>query len=440
MDARRLHDTWAYERYGVITKLTASAWAILEYICYPLLLFLATPYLLRTLGAEGFGYWMLLTATVGFGSVLNAGTGAATIKQVSAGNNHPSNEYIENIISTSLAIALAGGGLLAALILFVFGVAGDVLFSKMGNSSLVLLTGVTAALLTWIEQIDNVFSSALKGAERFGLAAGVEIASKTTQILVAVLAVSIIEEVAALYIGLVFVAIVRVVAKHSIVSRTFGIPPIRPSARNLSEVLHFAKWGWLQGAGGLFFGVADRILIAAMLGASSLAHYSIATQLAMQIHALSAAGFSVLFPKVSRRMELDADFSLVRITRLAMMVNFSTSSALAIGLLLFGENILTWWLGKAEVEAYLSIFKYLIIAYWMLANNVVPYYILLGLGKMKIIGISCMLFGVLSIIIMYAAITTIGSGGTPAGRLAYGAFTLALIYPLMQQIYNKRII
>jgi len=420
----------------VKTKLAASAWAILEYLCYPLLLFLATPYLLRTLGAEGFGYWMLLTATVGFGSVLNTGTSAATIKQVSAGNNHPSKEYIGNIINTSLTIALAGGGLLGVLILFIYGLAGDVLFSKMGNSSLVLLTGVVAALLIWIEQIDNVFSSALKGAERFGLAAGIEIASKTIQILVAVLAVYIMQEVAALYMGLVFVAIVRVVAKHSIVSRTFGTPPIRPSANNLSDVLHLAKWGWLQGAGGLFFGVADRILVAAMLGATSLTHYSIATQLTMQIHALSAAGFSVLFPKVSRRLESNANFSLARITKLAMMVNFATSSALAIGLLLFGENILTWWLGKSETEVNTSILTSLIVAYWMLANNVVPYYILLGLGQMKIIGITSILFGVLSLLIMYVAIPIIGANGAPVGRIVYGAFTLALAYPLMRKIYN----
>jgi O-antigen/teichoic acid export membrane protein len=252
-----------------------------------------------------------------------------------------------------------------------------------------------------------------------------------------VLAVSIMREVAALYAGLVIVAIVRVVAKLSLVSRTFGISVIRPSANNLSDVLHFAKWGWLQGAGGLFFGVADRILIAAMLGATSLAHYSIATQLTMQIHALSAAGFSVLFPKVSRHLESNADYSLARITKLAMVLNFTTSSALAIGLLIFGESILTWWLGKAEAEACGGMLTYLIVAYWMLANNVVPYYILLGLGKIKIIGTSSILFGVLAIIIMYVVITIIGSDGRPAGRLAYSAFTLALIYPLMKQIYNR---
>ena len=56
------------------------------------------------------------------------------------------------------------------------------------------------------------------------------------------------------------------------------------------EMLHFAKWGWVQGVGSLVFGVADRLFVGSFLGATSLAFYSVASQLAL----FAIGGCSVL--------------------------------------------------------------------------------------------------------------------------------------------------
>ncbi|MDH4187665.1 MAG: oligosaccharide flippase family protein, partial [Nitrospira sp.] len=354
----------------MLTRLASPTWAVLEYGWYPLLVFIATPYLLHALGTEKYGHWMLLTATVSFGTILNVGTGAATIKQISAGRGRADGGNAERLVGSSLAIALLGGGLVAALIFVVFWFAGDTFFEKMGDRSLVRLTGVVAALLAWIEQIDNVFASALKGGEEFGRAARIEMTSKTLQILAAVMAVTLWGSVVALYVALVFVAAARLFAKAWITRRFLAISSLRPSFVNLADILHYARWGWLQGVGGLLFGVADRLLVGSLLGAASLAHYSLASQLAQQIHALSASGFSVLFPKVSRKLTEDAHFSLWRLTKLTMVGNVLGSVALALGLLIFGRTILSLWLGEAEAEASAEALWYLTIAYWLLAINV----------------------------------------------------------------------
>jgi O-antigen/teichoic acid export membrane protein len=418
-------------------KLLAPAWAILEYGWYPLMVFITTPYFLHTLGAEGFGYWMLLTATVGFGSFLNVGTGAATIKQVSASYGRADEESVGKVVRASLAIALMGGGILAAIIVLVFGAAGNALFAKMGDQSLVLLTGSIAALLAVIEQIDNVFASALKGAEHFGRAARIEMVSKTAQILAAVLAVFLWGGVAALYAALVLVAVVRLVAKSWLVTRLLGVSSLRPSFANLPDTLNYAKWGWIQGVGGLFFGIADRMLVGSFMGAASLAHYSVATQLAQQIHALSAAGLSVIFPKVSRKLEGDANFSLSRITKLMMAGNFLASSILALGLLIFGRKILTLWLGEAEAEASTGVLLYLTVAYWLLAINVVPHFILLGVGKIRIVAISNLAAGLVSLFVMYMLIQHYGLVGVGIARIAYGAITLVTLVSLFEYIWVR---
>ncbi|MDO8996886.1 MAG: oligosaccharide flippase family protein, partial [Sediminibacterium sp.] len=331
---------------------------------------------------------------------------------------------VGKVVRASLAIALMGGTILAAIIVLVFGAAGNLLFSKMGDPSLVLLTGIVAGLLAVIEQIDNVFASALKGAEHFGHAARIEMVSKTAQILAAVLAVFMWGGVAELYAALVLVAVVRLIAKSWLVSRLLGVTSLRPSFANAPETLHFAKWGWVQGVGGLFFGIADRMLIGSFMGAASLAHYSVATQLAQQIHALSAAGLSVIFPKISRKLEGGASFSLWRITKLTMTANFLASGILALGLLIFGRKILTLWLGAEVADASADVLWYLTIAYWLMAVNVVPHFILLGVGRIRIVAMSNLAAGLISLLVMFMLVKHYGLVGVGVARIIFSVIIL----------------
>ena len=96
-------------------------------------------------------------------------------------------------------------------------------------------------------------------------------------------------------------------------------------------------------------------------------------------------------------------------------------------------------LGEAEAVASADLLWYLTIAYWLLAINVVPYYILLGLGRIRFIGISCIVAGAGAIFSMYVAIQAIGLIGAASGRIVYAVLTLVLIFPLVQRISQKRI-
>lgn len=433
-----MYEPQANGRVAALKQLVSPAWVMMEYGSYPLLLFIATPWFLHQLGTNGYGHWMLLTATIGFGGVLNAGTGAATIKTVSAGIGRAEHGDIEQAIRVSLSIAILGGGALALLVLAIFWFASSTLLSRMGDPSLVKLTGVAAAVLIWLEQLSNVFSSGMKGAEKFGQAARIEIASKATQITVAALVLWACPTLWALYTALVTVAILRVLAKTVIAKRLLGLSNLRPTLVGARSILHFAKWGWLQGIGGMLFGVADRILVGSLLGASSLTYYSIASQLAMQVHAVSAAGLSVIFPKVSRKLEGGGHFSLWRVTKLTMAGNLLLSTFVALMLLLLGPMLLHFWVGAASAAPTAQILPWLVIAYWILALNIVPYYILLGMGRMRLVGLTILSCGLAAVTAMYFAITSEGLIGTPVGRSVYALLSLALIVPLVRHFMHER--
>jgi len=420
----------------MLKRISGSAWSVLEYGWYPLLLLVTTPWFLHRLGADNYGYWMLLTAIVGLGGVLNTGTGAATIKAVSSRLGQ--GKSVERHIRSSLGIAAIGGGALSLLVIAVFQAGDGKLFGKMGGAEdLVQLTGYAAALLLLLEQMDIVASSALKGAERFANAAQLEVFGKSAQMLMAVAVAWRWPSLEALYLALTIGALVRLGMKLIAVKRVLALNSIAPSMRSAGDLLTLAKWGWLQGVGSVLFGVADRMIIGSMLGATSLAYYSIASQLAMQIHGISAAALSVMFPAVSRRFESPDGVSLWPVARLTAAGNILLSTTLAIALMLAFPWALPLWIGTTASEEVGNLLPWLAGAYWLLALNVVPFYILLGMGRMRFVGLTVLGAGLVGIATVWLTISAYGLAGSPAGRGAYALFSLALILPVIRHVKSE---
>jgi len=423
----------------VWNKLTNPAWAILEYVWNPLLLLICTPLFLKALGSESYGLWMLLVATVGFGAILNAGTGAATIKHVSAEMGEANPHQLQRVIQGSLAIATTGGGLLALIIVGVFWFGDDFFFRKMGDRHLLHITGLAAGMLAWLEQIDNVFASALRGSEKYGLAAKTEIGAKSLQALALVSSLLAGAGLTAVYVIILIVALARLSTKWLVARRVLRVSKAYPRFAHMKELLHFSKWAWIQGLGGTVFNSADRFVVASLLGATSLAQYSVVTQLAMQIHGMTAAGVSVVFPMISRKRALNPSFSIVRATTRTFLANAALSTSIAVGVLVFGKFILRLWFG-AQMPANAGILlDYLVIAYWLLALNITPYYVLLGLGQIRSIAIWVFIGGAAGLIPMIYGISRFGLTGAGAGKLFYAVATLMLFVPLGQILFREKL-
>ena len=377
---------------------------------------------------------MLLVATVGFGAILNAGTGAATIKHVSANIGNHDSRGVENTIRGSLAIASIGGGLLAIGVLGLFWFGDNSLFVRMGDPHILHVTGLAAAALVWIEQMDNVFASALRGSERYGLTARIEIAAKSGQMLLLALTLVNGRGLGTVYLVLAISAVIRMGAKMIITRSTLHLTLLSPKLSYAKEILNFSKWAWLQGLGGMVFSIADRFLVGSLLGAAALAQYSVVSQLAMQIHGLAAAGVSVVFPMVSRKRAHDPTFSIGRATAQILSANVLLCSTLALGLFLLGKPILNMWLGEHSSAGLTGLLYYLSLAYWLLALNITPYYVLLGVGKVRAIAIWVFTGGIAGLAPMIFAIRTWGLPGAGVGKLIYAIATLMLFIPLMQTL------
>ena len=411
-------------------RLMGPFWSVVEYAWYPVLLLVTTPFFLGRLGTEAFGQWALLSATIGFGAFLNIGTGAATVRAIAHGIAARDRDDVELLVRGSLAIALAGGVLLALAIFATFLLGSGTFLVRMGAREAVLLTGATAAAIALIEQVENVFTSTLRGGERFRTIATIEMWMRSLQIGASVAAVAVFGTLAALYAALVLTALARLAVRVIVVERWLHLKSLRPSLAEHHAILRDAGWGWLQGVGGLAFGVADRFVIGSAVGAAGLAHYAVATQLAQPLHAFSAAAASVVFPKVSRAMAQGNDTQVRRLLLFSLAALTAATTLGAAVLVIFRSQILTLWLGTDMAAAAAPALALLAIAFWLLSLSVVPHFILLGLGRMRFVALANLFAGAITLGAMLLTVGTYGIIGIAAARIVYGLACLVNFVPL----------
>ena len=412
------------------TRLAGPLWSIVEYIWFPLLMFATTPVFYRILGAERFGQWALLSATISLGTVLSTGTGAATIRQVAHRLAADDAVGVRLVVRAALLIALLGGAGIAMLIALAFGAGGTILLGKMAVGDALLATGITAGAIIAIEQIENVFSSALRGAERFRVLARIELVVRAVQVLGAVAAVWLFGTLAALFAALIVTALVRLLVKTLVVMRWLGNSIARPSRTLWREVIGDAGWGWLQGAGGMIFGLADRFIVGSALGAAALAHYSVASQVAQPLHAFAAAATSVVLPKISAALARGDTARLRTLIGGAFVMLFGATTLIAAGVFLLRVPLLTAWLGTDAATATAPALGWLIWAFWVLALAVLPHFVMLGLGRMRFVALSNVAAGAVTVAAMLWMVEPYGIVGVAAARILYGAVLLATFIPL----------
>jgi O-antigen/teichoic acid export membrane protein len=128
----------------------------------------------------------------------------------------------------------------------------------------------------------------------------------------------------------------------------------------------------------------------------------------------------VLFPHVSRRKGSDADYTGHGVRGRSIALNVLIAAPLALTLWFFGEDVLRLWIGgdfAKESGRYLSI---LVGASFLLALNVTPHYILLGLGEMRYVSLTNIFGGIAMLTAMLILTPLYALTGAVASRALYG--------------------
>ena len=414
---------------------TNATWASLEYLFYPLLMLVATPVYLRSLGVVHYGLLVLVTTIVSLSAVGGLGMASATVRFVAAHRGAHNPPQVVLIVRQTLTLAILGGIAFGGVIAIAAPFLAAKMSAEMGNQAQVTLALTLGAGTLLLNQAEAVFGATLKGFERFGLSAGLDIVFKILSVGVGVVAAILSRSVTLVLVCFLAVTILSTAIRAVIASRIAGGPVYLPvwQGDTAKEVWSFGAWAWLQGVASAVFSNLDRFVISAALGAAPLAYYGVCVQVASQVHAIPAAAMSILIPLVSRQIGAGAHENVKRIERLSVAANLAISFTLVVSFLAIGDWFLRLWLGEVIATEVQPLFTWMVLAYGLVSLSIAPYFLLLGRGDARFVSLVGSFGSAISAATAAALIPALGLMGGVLARAAYGPVLLLYYVRLIRR-------
>ncbi len=413
---------------------------VADYISQPALMLVAAPLLLRALGVQQYGTWMLVNSIAAAASGLGGGFGDGATKYVSMYRGRGDNNGA--LRSTMAALVLnCSFGLPSAIVMavmapwligHVFAVAAD-----LQHASIVALR-ISAVLLV-ARFAEAVFTSAVRGCQHYRPIVIISVLARSSVTLSALgLALKGYGLIAILgtTLGIGLVSLVgqawlafSVLQANEVWWRTNAVAGIR-------EVFSFGAFTWLKATLGVLTGYADRLLVAGLLGTGSLAYYALCNQLTQPIPALMAAAFNFVFPNFSaltasgRWSETRRSYRLAAVFATLLVLSISTT------LILGAKPILRWWLGTAIATQYHDLLVAMAIGNGFLALSIVPHYAALAFGRSRALAMVNLAAGVLSLGCGYLLIHRMGLLGAGFAKIIAGVIFLS-VFDIVRRAFKE---
>lgn len=416
-----------------------SAWAFLESAVNPVVNLILTPIMLKYIGIHQFGLWVFSLALTSLGQLASFGVGFAVIKNISVVESILVDRRV-SIVRSGLMIVMLGSFAIIVMSLFVALFFSGVIFEKMGSAYEVRYVILISALAACAYLFDELAVSTLHGMQQYAHSAYFSIffyfvgLLGTLIILINGYNVFIVIAWSALLRALKFVSIIIFLNKQYFQDKFF-INFFVIEKNEIFSLVNFGKWQFMQSVGAALFNVFDRMLIGSYLGSSSLSIYGVCMQLAQFVQTVATASMKVLFPW-SSSLQRSLDGKLPDVFKLTLV---SGLLCLILPLIIFPfvEQILTFWVGKEFSENNYHLAALLVVACGLLALNVPAHFVLMGLGKIRLVSFVNILAGVASSLSMLLLVSW-GLKGIAFSKILFSLFILYNFFTLYQYIKGSK--
>lgn len=390
-----------------------SAWFTLENLSSALLQLLLSAWLIRQLGADGYGAWVLLMALIGLCSVVSAGIAPGLSLRVQGSENR--GEQAKWLAAAVLGSGLLAGGLFLLLLLLVMTLTN----AAFPHSRPGVLWPLIALQVAGSELV-AVFAATLRGLGDYRATARTSVV------------VRLISFVALAWLGwryqrlelLLLVTALAAVAQAGSLAwllRRRGVRselPSRAIVAELRELLEQSRWQWLKAIGGVLFGSVDKLLVGHLLGTATLAVYAVCLQLSDPLHRIVAMLTQPLMLWAGRSR--DAGIRLFVHWRRFLLIEVLVIAA-GLLTLLVAPMILPWWLGDLAANHRLTV-QLAVFGSTLAALNALAHHLQIGMGQLRRMAWSNLMGGAIAV----AAIALTGGYGLTAVMLSRCLFGLSL--------------
>ncbi len=340
---------------------------------------IATPLYIHRIGADRYGILAIVWLFLGYFGLFDMGLGSATtalVARLRGGARRSS------LFWTALAMNVGFGSLGALAVL----AAGRVLFAhvKMPAELRPEVEGSVGwlALSVMIAVVSSILAGAVAGRERF--------LALTACQLVGTLAYVLAPLAVAFTVGIDL----RWLIPTAILGRICGTVPLAFAAwryvpvgaprferRWIRSLFGFGGWVTITNAISPLLAGIDRLVIGAISGSAAVAYYTVPSNLAIRLSVVPMALSSVLFPRFSTLRPAEA----AALAQSALLGLAAVMTPVVIAGI-FGMKAFLWhWIGSTVADASAPVGETILIGVWVNGLASVPYAMLNGSGKPRVI-------------------------------------------------------
>ncbi len=359
----------------------SCAWATLA-----LINLVAIPIIIRHLGIEGYGLFVLLTGLFGYFGLLDFGFSDGVIKYVAHHLELGDHDSATRSINAALLVQMIAGGV-GVLLLCVFNrqiirllhVSPDLV--HVASTSLYV-----AAVAFFAKMLVNTYNAALKGLQRFDVLAKTTtgFSSLTTVIVVSILfaggkLLSVIIATALLTfanLGVVLILIYRLLPGYRL--------SLVASREDFHALFGFGAYVFISRISSLnsYF---LQVVAAVILGPAAVTYLAVPMRLTTALEAGINSLVGVIFPHISALRAQGNTQSLQDIYSRASKYTVALSTPLFLFIILFSRQILAVWLGPEFSGRAWTVLSVLSCASLLAVWTMVPANTIYGTGDTKVV-------------------------------------------------------
>jgi O-antigen/teichoic acid export membrane protein len=395
--------------------------------------YVLTPFIIRTLGEEGYGTWTLITALTGYISLLVLGVPMACVRyltqHVASGDTRKMNETIGSCAGLYLGLgvvaALAGAGLL--LLFMRYSIPADLRGEAPLAFGLMVMT-VSAGFMGLLPEGVLFAHHDFVGRNLVRLAGVVLRLGLTIGLLMLEASLVVLASIQLVCLAFDFCA------SWLLVRRRYPAARLALSAFNfamLRQIFSFSLYVLLLAAGARLSFESAALVIGAFLGVGAIAYYVVANSLVVYLMEFVLAIAAVVSP-MATKLSTEGRIDEVRTMFLKWSkVALSLTIMAGLFLLVLGPRFIGWWIDPSYEQPSGHVLQILVIsslAFLPVRGVAVP--ILMGLGKPRTPAIAFVVAGLVNLGMSALLVGPLGLTGVALGtaipNVVFSAIVLAI--------------
>ncbi len=384
------------QSYSIMKNIHRNiAFSSLGYIL-PLLASLATiPLMIKYMGDDVYGLYIVCISLIGFMTFVDLGVGQAIIKYVSQYEVTGENTKIKPILDIALLMYIVLGVVIAGLVALFSLPLGKLLYSTDAAKAVMAGQALSiTAVAFFLSYINQFFLNVFKAYHRFDTPAVIQNSANIAGIVSATLLVIFGYDLLVILWGYVVIQVMALTAGYTLGTRILpkGVVLGLSFDRHIfAEMLSFSVYTFVSNFLGGVVSRLDKFIIGAILGTEAVTYYQIPHTIAQMANGIIQVLSQITFPRFSELSSLNDTVGRLALYKRSMLLVFIASMAITVALISAGGAFLELWI-SAEFAIKSTLTLQIIALYFFFqSNTVVAYWALQGSGNAKVTALSSLL-------------------------------------------------